>query len=139
MKRKILFLSILASFLINSLFSQNVWDLKRTVEYALGNNITVKQANLSSLQAELDYKQNRFGIYPTASFNNNWGFSFGRRENPTTGIFENTNSIYSSFGLNTSVSIFNFFPAGILLKLANINWKLIKLLKKKPEMIFRFV
>jgi outer membrane protein len=75
----------------------------------LANNITVKQANLSSLQAEIDYNRNRFGIYPTASVSNNWGFSFGRRENPTTGIFENTNSLYSSFGFNTQVSIFNFF------------------------------
>ncbi len=90
-------------------FSQKEWNLRQTVEYAIANNISVKQANLSSLQAEIDFMQNRAGAYPTASFTNNWGLSFGRRENPTTGIFENTNSLFSSFGLNTSINIFNFY------------------------------
>lgn len=109
MKQKVFLLLSLLLFLANALFSQDIWSFKRTVEYALANSITVKQANLSSLQAEIDYKRNRVGLYPTASFNNNWGFSFGRRENPTTGIFENTNSLYSSFGFNSSVNIFNFY------------------------------
>jgi len=109
MKHKVFLLSSLLLFLSNTLFSQDAWSFKRTVEYALANNITVKQANLSSLQAEIDYRRNQMRLYPTASFNNNWGFSFGRRENPTTGIFENTNSLYSSFGFNSSVNIFNFY------------------------------
>ncbi|MEJ7739440.1 MAG: TolC family protein [Chitinophagaceae bacterium] len=107
--KHLLFVLFLAAFFATPVYAQNNWDLKRTIQYALTNNISVRQANLSSLQAELDFRQNRLGLYPNASFNNNWGFSFGRRENPTTGIFENTNSLYSSFGFNTSVSIFNFF------------------------------
>lgn len=107
--KHLLFVLVVAAFIAKPVYGQNTWDLKRTIEYALTNNISVKQANLSSLQAELDFRQNRLGMYPNASFNNNWGLSFGRRENPTTGIFENTNSLYSSFSFNTSVSIFNFF------------------------------
>src|SRR5688500_7100666 len=86
----------------NNLYSQNPWNLKQAIDYAIANNISVKQANLASRQAELDYNLNRAGIYPTASFNNNWNMSFGRRENPTTGIFENTTALASSFSFNSS-------------------------------------
>jgi outer membrane protein len=95
--------------LATQLSGQDVWNLQRTVEYALQNNISVKQANLSSQQAELDFRLNRTGVYPTASFNNNWNMSFGRRENPNTGIFENTNALISSFQFSSSANIFNFY------------------------------
>lgn len=91
------------------LFSQNVWNLARAIEYAIANNISVKQANISSLQAELDFNLNRSGVYPTASLSNRWNMSFGRRENPTTGIFENTNALNSSFSFSSGVNIFNFY------------------------------
>src|SRR5690349_15631713 len=109
MQTKILLALIISISHWNFIYSQTNWDLKRSVEYALANNITVKQADISSQQAELDFRQNRFGQYPNASLSNNWGLSFGRRENPTTGIFENTNSLYSSFNFSSSISIFNFF------------------------------
>jgi outer membrane protein len=95
--------------LFNNLYSQNQWNLKQAIDYAVENNISVKQANLASRQAELDYNLNRVGVYPTASFNNNWNMSFGRRENPTTGIFENTTALASSFSFNSSFLIFNFY------------------------------
>jgi outer membrane protein len=95
--------------LFNNLYSQNQWNLKQAIDYAIANNITVKQANLASRQAELDYNVNRVGVYPSASFNNNWNMSFGRRENPVTGIFENTTALSSSFGFNSSFLIFNFY------------------------------
>lgn len=103
------FLVVVTFFITHAVFSQNVWDLRRTVEYAIANNISVKQANISSLQAVLDFNQNRFGFYPTASAFNDWGLRFGRTQSNTTGVFENANSIFSSFGFNTSVNIFNFF------------------------------
>src|SRR5687767_13333361 len=83
-------------------YSQNQWNLRQAIDYAIAHNISVRQANLSSQQAALDFSLNRMGVYPTASFNNNWTMSFGRRENPTTGIFENATALSSSFGLNSN-------------------------------------
>lgn len=89
--------------------AQEVWSLRRAVEYAIANNISVKQANINSQQAALNFFQQRSVILPTASFNNNWNMSFGRRENPTTGIFENTNALASTFSASTAFNIFNFY------------------------------
>lgn len=107
--KKCLLVCCFGTLFYNYSFSQNEWNLKQAIDYAIANNISVKQANLSSRQAALDFSLNRLGMYPTASFNNNWSMSFGRRENPTTGIFENTKALSSSFSLNSNFLIFNFY------------------------------
>ncbi len=109
MNKKILFVFTIMILVANSSFSQKVWNLARSVEYAIANNITVKQANISSLQAAENFKLNNAGIYPAASFSNRWSLSFGRRENPTTGIFENTKALNSTFNFSSSINIFNFY------------------------------
>jgi outer membrane protein len=103
------FFATLALMLAVPAFAQNVWSLKRAVEYAVNNNLSVKQANINSRQAAINFFQTRSGLLPTASFNNNWNMSFGRRENPTTGIFENTTALASTFSFQTAFNIFNFF------------------------------
>ena len=107
--KKCLLLMWSGTLFYNISFSQNQWNLKQAIDYAISNNISVKQANISSEQAALEFGLSRLGSYPSASFNNNWSMSFGRRENPTTGIFENTKAISSSFSLNSSFLIFNFY------------------------------
>src|ERR1700712_2525382 len=109
MNKKMLFVFTIIILVANPLFSQKVWDLQRAVEYAITNNITVKQANISSLQAAENFKLNKAGLYPTASFSNRWSMSFGRRQNPTTGILENTNALSATFGFSGGVNIFNFY------------------------------
>jgi outer membrane protein len=107
--KKCLLVLLFGALFYNLSFTQNLWNLKQAIDYAIANNISVKQANLASRQAELDFSLNRLGVYPTASFNNNWNMSFGRRENPTTGIFENTKALSSSFSFNSNFLIFNFY------------------------------
>jgi outer membrane protein len=89
--------------------AQQKWDLRQCVEYATANNIAVKQAAIPIGFAELQVKQDKLSQYPSASFGNNYGMSFGRRENPTTGVFEDQR--FFSIGLNfqTSATIFNWY------------------------------
>jgi outer membrane protein len=107
--KKCFFVFVLFAGIATHSFSQNPWDLRQAIDYAIEHNISVRQANIAALQAELDFRQNRAGVYPTASLNNNWNMSFGRRENPTTGVLENTRALASTFNLSTQVPIFNFF------------------------------
>lgn len=109
MYKKILCVFTIIILLAHPTFSQTAWNLARSVEYAIANNITVKQANISSLQAEENFRLNNAGIYPTASFSNRWSMSFGRRQNPTTGLLENSKALSSTFNLSSAVNIFNFY------------------------------
>ena len=92
-----------------AVLGQDVWNLQRAVEYAVANNISVKQANIAYEQAALDYRSNYASVYPTAVFSNNWGMRFGRSENPTTGILENTKALTTSFNFTSNFTIFNFY------------------------------
>ncbi|MBE7173872.1 MAG: TolC family protein [Williamsia sp.] len=109
MKHKILAWLVLSLLVSTALFSQDVWSLQRSVEYAIANNISVKQANIAYEQAALDFRSNYASVYPTAAFSNNWGMRFGRSENPTTGILENTTALTTSFSFTSSFTIFNFY------------------------------
>ncbi len=109
MKKKTLVWLSFAALWSTAVFSQDVWSLQRSVSYALSNNITVKQADIAYEQAALDYRTNNAGLYPNASFSNNWSMRFGRSENPTTGLLENTKALSTSFNFTSSFNIFNFY------------------------------
>lgn len=57
--RKQLLLISLTLLTVASVQAQDKWDLRRVVEYALANNISVKQADLRIRFAELDLLQKR--------------------------------------------------------------------------------
>lgn len=90
-------------------YSQDKWDLRRCVEYAVNNNISVRQSDLQARFSELTYRQGRQAQWPTLNFSNNYSFRLGRAENPSTGILEDNNIFNINFGLNSQVSIFNWF------------------------------
>jgi outer membrane protein len=92
-----------------ALRAQQKWNLRQCVEYALVNNIDIKKASIPVGYAELQVNQDRLSQYPTANLNNNYGMSFGRRENPTTGVFEDQRFFNIGLNFQTSVSIFNWF------------------------------
>jgi len=92
-----------------AVFAQDKWDLRRCVEYALTNNISVKQSDLQTRFSELTYKLGKQSQLPSLGFSNNYSFRLGRAENPSTGVLEDNNIFNISLGLNSQVSIFNWF------------------------------
>jgi len=90
-------------------FAQEKWDLRKCVEYALQNNISVKQADLQTRFSQLTYNQSKSSRLPSLNLGTNSGLSFGRRENPTTGVLEDQNFFSTNFSLQTGVTLFNWF------------------------------
>jgi outer membrane protein len=89
--------------------AQTKWDLRRCVEYALANNISVKQADIQARIAELTLKQSRLQQYPNLNLTNNTGISSGRSIDPTTNQFTTQQLVFSQFNLSSSVTVFNWF------------------------------
>jgi len=85
------------------------WDLQRSVEYALKNNISVRQADLQARFSELVLKQNRAGQYPNLNLNSSVGYNFGRSENPTTGVIVDNNFLNAGIQMQSQVTVFNWF------------------------------
>jgi outer membrane protein len=110
MKKWKLFLTVcLQICFVSFSFSQDKWDLKRSVEYALANNISVKQADVQARIAALNLNQSRLTQIPTLSFDGSLGLNAGRTQNPFDFSVSNESNVSGSFSLSSSVTLFNWF------------------------------
>lgn len=101
-------LLVITIILCNPIFSQDKWDLKRCVDHALENNISIRQADIQARLAEMQYKQNKLQAYPYIGFNTDMGVNFGRSIDPTTNQFTTSQTLFNSFSIQTNVPIYQF-------------------------------
>lgn len=101
-------LSSILLFFSAQTHAQEKWDLRRCVEYAVANNINIKQADVQAKISALTLNQSKLQRWPTANFQNSNGFQFGRSIDPATNGFTTDQVTFSQFGLSTNVTLFNF-------------------------------
>lgn len=90
-------------------YAQDKWDLQRSVDYALKNNISVRQADVQARIYALTYEQSRLSQYPSLNFQNSAGFQFGRSIDPSTNQFTNQEILFSNHSVNLNMDLFNWF------------------------------
>jgi outer membrane protein len=88
--KKIIFIAI-AIIVLNNANAQSTekWSLRKCVDYAMKNNISVKQADVQARIAVLQLKQAKLYQLPNASFSTNVGPSFGRSLDLSTNGYNN--------------------------------------------------
>lgn len=96
-------------FGISASFAQQKWDLKTCVEYAMNNNINVRQSVVQQELSGLTFKQSKAGIYPNLNLGGNSAFNSGNNQDPTTFTRVTENYLSAGMQLQTSADIFNFF------------------------------
>lgn len=109
MSFKKLFLIFIVFGIGGSLNAQEKWSLLKCVEYAMQNNISIKQSEVQEKLAAVTYKQSKLSQYPSVNFSNNDGYRFGRSQNPSTGILESQNFFTIGLNFQTSADIFNWY------------------------------
>ncbi|MGF7230683.1 TolC family protein [Arachidicoccus sp.] len=87
----------------------NNWDLQRCVDYALSHNISVRQSDVQQRLSAIQLKQAKAMQIPTLSMNSQAGEHFGRYIYPTTNQFATNNSFSQNYGLQSGITLFNFF------------------------------
>jgi outer membrane protein len=85
------------------------WSLRRCVEYAIANNISIKQSDVQAKIAAIQYKQNRLSQIPDANFSTNGAFNSGNNQDPTTYQLITQSYISAGVQLQASANIFNWF------------------------------
>ncbi|HVX50247.1 MAG TPA: TolC family protein [Chitinophagaceae bacterium] len=103
---------LLACVLVSSalgVHAQDTWDLRRCVEYAIANNISVKQADVNARVSQLRSKLARAEVFPNISFNTSGGLNFGRSIDPTSNQYTTNSVFFQSYNLNAGITLFNFF------------------------------
>ncbi|QXP62118.1 TolC family protein [Polaribacter sp. HaHaR_3_91] len=83
-----------------------VWSLQDCIEYALENNITIKDAALTKNIAEIDYNKAKSSRLPNLFGSASQSFSNGNTIDPITSSYV-TDQIHSTnVGINTSMTLF---------------------------------
>lgn len=94
---------------IASAVAQDTWSLQRCVDYALQNNLTVKQQVIEKRLADLTLKQSQLGLLPNLSGTLGGNWTKGRSPSPQTNSYIFTSYFSGTGGLDASVDIFNWF------------------------------
>jgi len=102
-----LFLSLLLSYM--SVSAQEKWDLRRCVEYAMTNNISVKQADIDSRASKLGFEQSKWAQFGTANGSTSVGLNYGRSIDPTNNIYVNQQGLSQVYSLQVGITLFNWF------------------------------
>ncbi|WP_274474686.1 TolC family protein [Mangrovimonas aestuarii] len=82
------------------------WTLQECVDYALENNISIKQSELDVKQAEINKKDAIGNFFPTLNGSGSHSWNIGLNQNITTGLLENQTTQFTSVGLTSGVDIF---------------------------------
>jgi outer membrane protein len=99
----------LLCFCVQNIKAQDTWDLRRCVDYAMANNITVQQADVQARLAALQTRLSKAQLIPTLGFNTQAGYQFGRNIDPTTNQFTNSQVFFQSYNVQSGITLFNFF------------------------------
>ena len=108
MKKLLLWLLPLSLISYMSL-AQEKWDLTRCVNYALANNISIKQADVQARLSRLTFDQSKLSQIPTLSLSTAVGVNSGNALNQTTYTIDNQTFVNNNWALQTSVVLFNGF------------------------------
>jgi len=114
------YLSAVLFLIVYAGWSQETWDLQKCVSYALEHNISVRQADVQARLSALQLKQSKAMRIPTLNFATNGQESFGRSVNQTTYQYTTNSVFYQNYGLQTGVTLFNFFNIKNNIKSAKI-------------------
>ncbi|SHJ51454.1 outer membrane protein [Hymenobacter daecheongensis DSM 21074] len=83
--------------------------LQQAVDFALSNNLTVRQTELNARQQEAIQRLNRAALLPTAGLNATQNFNFGTNRDPFTNQFQQLNVRSNNFSASAQATLFAGF------------------------------
>jgi len=92
--------------LFASLKAQEVWSLDKCINYALDNNIRIKQGVISTQYQQNQLKQSKNSRLPNLNGQISQNLSFGRTLTFPENTYKDINSSQTDIGLSTNVPIF---------------------------------
>lgn len=83
------------------------WTIQECVEYALKNNISIKQSELDVKANAIDKKLALGNFFPSLNADASHSWNIGLNQNITTGLLENQTTQFTSARLSSNVAIYN--------------------------------
>ncbi|HEY4109895.1 TolC family protein [Puia sp.] len=123
--KKLLLLTLTLSSLYSPLtgLAQDKWDLRRCVDYAVANNISVKQADVQARLAKLTLEQSQWNQIPTLGLGSQFGVKSGNTQNPNNFTLSTQTYALNNYQLQTSVTAFNFLSLRRAVEASRLSWQ----------------
>lgn len=121
MLRCLIFSLIIFHSFVSFAQTSEKWDLKKCVDYAWANNISIRQAILQKDISRLDWQQSKSDQLPSASFNTNLAYSAGRNQDPTSFDLTTIGYLSNNYSLQASIDIFNWFTKKNTIAMRDLN------------------
>ncbi len=107
MKKTLFTIGLIFSFLcINA---QEKWTLRQCIDYAIENNIQIKQQELQVKNSEINLSTSKNAILPNLNASAGYGFSFGQYTNTQTNANITTNASGLDMRVSSSMPLFTGF------------------------------
>ena len=97
------------------------WTLEECVNYALKNNISIKQSELDTKTADIDKKSAIGNFLPSLNANSSHSWNVGLNQDITTGLLRNQTTQFTSAGATLGVTIYNGLQNQNQLRRANLS------------------
>lgn len=98
---------LFAPTLIFAQEKNQVWTLDQCIDYALKNNIQIKQSELNADLAKVNLTQSQANLLPSLNANASHSYNIGRTIDRFTNQFADAQVLSQNFSLSTDVTLFS--------------------------------
>ncbi|MCF8297763.1 MAG: TolC family protein [Saprospiraceae bacterium] len=109
MKNIKLIFFLLAFLIVSQTYSQKIWSLRDCIDYALENNIQIKQQLLNVELNEANLLQNRANLLPNLNAGGTHVYNYGSTIDRFAGTFTTERIRSNNFYIQSQVTLFNGF------------------------------
>lgn len=115
---------VLVCFLLLTLQgkAQEAWSLQKCIEYALENNISVKQNELNADLAKENYNQSIANMAPSLNAGASHSYNWGQRIDPFTNTFATNRVRSNNLFISSQVTLFSGLQLQNTLKQNSLNY-----------------
>ena len=113
---------VVAAMAANAAAAQEEWTLERCISYAIDNNITIKQQQLSVEQQQNSYEQTRLSVLPSVNAGLSQSFSFGQSTGADN-INVHNNASGTSANISAHMTLFNGLSKYNQIKVSKLNYE----------------
>ena len=107
--KKIFFILFIAFIPFTIVNAQKVWSLQNCIDYALANNIQVKQQQLNEQLAKVSLTQSKLGLVPNLNGDVSHAYNYGKTIDMYTNEFASSTVQSDNFYITSSVTLFSGF------------------------------
>jgi outer membrane protein len=119
--KKIVYILLFTVIPFTFVDGQKIWSLQNCIDYALANNIQVKQQQLNEQLAKISYNQSKLSLAPNLNGDASHAYNNGKTIDMYTNSFATSTVQSDNFYLSSSVTLFNGFQLLNTMKQNKIN------------------